>query len=180
MKNRLRTAIKSKRDLLTRQEIDKSSKIIKDKLFSLPGYKKSKTILYYVSFGSEVNTHDMIMESLQTKSVVVPKLAEKGLSLSKISSFHDLDTGAYGILEPKRLKIIDEKEIDLIIVPGIAFDKNLHRIGFGHGNYDSLLKKFPNVEKVALAFSVQIVDRVPEEKHDIKVDKIITEEEIIQ
>ena len=175
MKHIIRNRIRSKRELVSQEEIEKNSKIIKDKLFSLPEYKKSKQILYYVSFGSEVNTHEMIKESLETKTVVVPKFEEDELKLSRIDSFNELETGSYDILEPRKLKEIDEKKIDLIIVPGIAFDKNLHRIGFGHGHYDRLLKRFPKVKKIGLAFNMQIVDKIPNDEWDVKVDDVITD-----
>lgn len=180
MKHIIRDQVRSQRELLLQKEIEKNSDIIKDRLFSLPEYKKAKKILYYASFGSEVGTHEMIKESLETKKVVLPKFTEDGLELSGIDSFEDLEIGTYDILEPRELKKIEEEKIDLIIVPGIAFDKRRHRIGFGQGHYDRLLKDFPKVEKIALAFNMQIVDKVPNEEWDIQVDKIITEKGIIQ
>ena len=180
MKHIIRSQIKSKRELLSQEEISQKSEIIRNKLFSLPEYKKAKMILYYVSFGSEVDTHDMIKESLETKTVVAPKFEEDELKLSKIRSFNDLEKGSYDILEPKKLREINEKKIDLIIVPGVAFDKNRHRIGFGQGHYDRLLKNFLKVEKIALAFNMQIVDKIPNEEWDVRVDKIITEDNIIE
>jgi 5-formyltetrahydrofolate cyclo-ligase len=180
MKHIIRDQIRSKRELLPSEEIEKNSKKIKDTLFSLNEYKKAKKILYYVSFGSEVNTHGMIEESLETKRVAVPKFEGDELKISRLRSFKDLHIGTYDILEPKKLRAIDEKKIDLIIVPGIAFDKTKHRIGFGHGHYDRLLKHFPKVNKIALAFSIQIVDKIPNDEWDVKVDKIITEKDIIQ
>ncbi len=180
MKHIIRDQIRSKRELLPQEDIDKKSKIIQDKLFSLSEYKNAGEILFYVSFGSEVDTHDMIKESLNTKKVVVPKFTEDGLHLSRIDSFEELQKGTYDILEPMKLKKINEKNIDLIIVPGIAFDKRRHRIGFGQGHYDRLLKRFPDVKKIALAFNMQMVDKIPNDEWDIKVDKIITENSMIE
>lgn len=175
MKRLLRKKILEKRNKLTRKQIIKKSNIIKEKLFSLPDYEKAKKILFYVSFGSEVDTHDMIKESLKIKKVVVPKVKDHELILSRIHSFSELSYGKYKILEPVKIKKIDVKKVDLIIVPGIVFDKKGYRIGYGKGYYDGLLKRFDHAKKIGLAFKLQIVDSIPAEEHDIRVDKIISE-----
>ena len=177
MKQELRQDILKKRNNLTSFEIKGKSEKIKQLLFSLPEYKNSKKILYYVSFGSEVNTHNMIKESLKTKKVVVPKIKEQNLILSRIYSFSELSNSSYNILEPVKTKRIDEKKIDLIIVPGIAFDKKGNRIGYGKGYYDKLLKKL-NAKKIALSFEMQLINNIPKQKHDVSVDMIISEKKI--
>ena len=175
MKQELRKRILEKRNSLAKEEIKEKSKIIKEKLFSLEEYKKAKKILFYISFGSEVDTHDMIKESLKIKKTVVPKCRNHELELSRIHSFDELEEGYCKILEPVKIKKIDEKIVDLIIVPGIVFDRKGDRIGYGKGYYDRLLTRFPHVKKIGLAFSLQIVDSIPTEEHDIKVDRVITE-----
>ena len=141
----------------------------------MPEYKKAKTVSFFVSFGSEVDTHDMIKEALKEKEVCVPVVQGDYIALSKINGLGDLDKeGKYGILEPSSIIEIDKELVDLIIVPGVAFDKKGYRIGYGRGYYDKLLKEF-NGKTIGLAFSLQIVNKIPKEEHDIRVDKVITE-----
>ena len=175
MKQAIRKQILKERDSLTEKEIKEKSKLIEEKLFSLPEYKKAKTVSFFVSFGSEVYTHDMIKEALKEKEVCVPVVQGDYILLSKINGFGDLDKqGKYGILEPSSIIEIDKELVDLIIVPGVAFDKKGYRIGYGRGYYDKLLKEF-NGKTIGLAFSLQIVNKIPKEEHDIRVDKVITE-----
>jgi len=179
MKKQFRADIRKRRDELTKKEIKEKSSIIKDRLFSLPEYKKAKKIVYYASFGSEVDTHDMIKESLSSKKIVVPKVKGHELVLSRIHSFDELSHGKYNILEPSEIREIDEKKVDVIIVPGVVFDKKGYRIGYGKGYYDKLLHRFGHAVKIGLAFDMQIVDSVPKEEHDIKMDIVITEKRVM-
>ena len=101
--------------------------------------------------------------------------------LSKLSDFSHLEKNPIGILEPKKEHIapFDISDVDIVVVPGIVFDMYGHRIGFGNGGYDLLLNDSKAL-KVGLAFSFQIFDRVPAEAHDVPVDIIVTEKEIIR
>ncbi|MBI4399828.1 5-formyltetrahydrofolate cyclo-ligase, partial [Candidatus Micrarchaeota archaeon] len=105
---------------------------------------------------------------------------KKEIELSEIRSLEELAPGAYGILEPKKefLRPAGYEEIQLVIVPGIAFDLKGNRIGYGLGYYDKLLPKL-KCPKLALAFNFQVLPEIVEEKHDVKVDKIITETDVI-
>jgi len=181
MKNQLKESILEKRNSLPQEEIIEKSNKIKNNLFNLAQYKKSKTIMFFVSFNSEVSTHDMIKESLKTKTVIVPKVAHHEIEPSVIIDFDNLVPGGkFGILEPIEAMKIAYKNIDLILVPGIAFDKEGHRIGYGFGYYDKFLKKVPKAFKIGLAFDFQVVDKVPREEHDVPVDLIVTEKEVIE
>jgi len=175
MKKEMRKQILEKRNSLTKEEIKEKSKIIKKKLFSSEEYQQAKTVSFFVSFSSEVDTHDMIKEALKEKEVCVPVVQGDYMVLSKINGFGDLDKqGKYGILEPSSVIEVDKELVDLIIVPGVAFDRRGYRIGYGRGYYDKVLKDF-NGKTIGLAFSLQIVDSIPAEEHDIKVDRVITE-----
>jgi len=183
MKEILRKEIKEKRKKQSKEEQRKKSKEIKEKLFNLKEYKEAKTILIYVSYNSEVFTHEMIKEALNNKNVVVPISNTKNntLSLSILESWNDLESSSYGILEPKKDKIkeIPIDEIDLIIVPGVAFDIRGNRMGHGKGYYDKLLEKTKLIT-IGLAFEFQLVNKIPTEKHDKPVNIIITEKRIIK
>ena len=181
MKNQLKQSILEKRNSLSKEEILEKSRKIKDALFNLESYKKSKTAMFFVSFNSEVNTHDMIKESIGRKIIVVPKVVNKEIEPSVIIDLDNLiPSGKFGILEPIELMKIAYKNIGLVLVPGIAFDREGHRIGYGFGYYDKFLKKVPKAVKIGLCFDFQVVDKVPREEHDVPVDLIVTEERIIE
>lgn len=184
MKEEIRKDIlKIRKNMLKSEVIDKSNKI-KTKLFELSNYKTAHTILFYVSYNNEVFTNDMIKESMSDgKKAVVPKTDKKNrkLILSELTSWDDLEVGAYNILEPKKnyIKEISIKSIDLIIVPGIVFDINGNRIGHGMGYYDRLLNMSYHIPSIGLAFEFQIVENIDPEEHDEKIDIIVTEKRII-
>ena len=179
MKKEMRKQILEKRNSLTKEEIKEKSKLIEEKLFSLPEYKKAKTVSFFVSFGSEVDTHDMIKEALKEKEVCVPVVQGDYIALSKINGLGDLDKeGKYGILEPSSIIEVDKEMVDLIIVPGVAFDKKGYRIGYGKGYYDNLLRDYKG-NTIGLCFALQMIGKVPVKEHDVRVKKVITEKEII-
>ena len=180
MKNQLRDGILEKRDSLPKEEVISKSRNIEERLFNLDSYKKSRTVMLFVSFNNEINTHGMIRNSLGKKAVVVPKVIEHEIEPSVIIDLDNLiPAGKFGILEPIDIMKIAYKNIDLVLVPGIAFDLSGHRIGYGFGYYDKFLKKVPKAVKIGLAFDFQVVDKVPAEEHDVPVDFIITEKRVI-
>jgi 5-formyltetrahydrofolate cyclo-ligase len=137
-------------------------------------------LLFYVSYDNEVATHDTIKRSLlDGKRVVVPcaNTAEKTLSLSYLRRWNDLTPGAYSIPEPRQEYRMPAQieDLDLCIIPGVAFDEAGHRIGHGMGFYDRLLHYPHQVLKIGLAFELQIVPAIPAEDHDIGLDLILTE-----
>ncbi len=180
MKNKLKNDVLEKRNSLAQEEILEISRKIEDKLFSLEHYKKSRVVMFFVSFNSEVHTHGMIKRALQDKTVIVPKVVQNEIEPSIILDFDSLlPSGRFGILEPIEAMKIAYKSIGLILVPGIAFDKEGHRIGYGHGYYDKFLKKVPKAIKIGLAFDSQIIDKIPNEQHDVPVDLVVTEKRVI-
>ncbi|OYT27742.1 5-formyltetrahydrofolate cyclo-ligase [Thermoplasmatales archaeon ex4572_165] len=183
MKEKLRKEIKQKRRNISKEENRKKSKEIKEKLFGLKEYKDAKIVLFYVSYDGEVFTHELIKEALDDKKVVVPISNKKdcSLSLSILEFWDDLIEGPYRILEPKKdcIKEISIDEIDLIVVPGVAFDENGNRLGHGKGYYDRLLEK-TKAKTVGLAFEFQIVKNIPTDRNDVPVDLIITKDRIVK
>ena len=101
------------------------------------------------------------------------------MSLSYINSMDDMKKGAYGILEPKTVRKADENNIDVILVPGLAFDRNGGRMGFGKGYYDRLLESSKAV-KIGLCYDFQILEKIPTESHDVPMNFVITEKEILE
>lgn len=184
MKKQLREQIINRRKSLIYSEVQHKSAMIQQRLFSTSWYKNASCILFYVSYNNEVNTHNMIKETLRRdKTVIVPKTdtEKKTLILSKLESWDDLCLGSYSILEPKDHCVRDTalSSIDLCIIPGVVFDCEGNRIGHGGGYYDRLFQNTCHAHRVGLAFEFQIVNTIPSEPHDIKVEKIITEERAI-
>lgn len=182
-KNSIRHIVLSKRNALSAQEIREKSKIIHEKLFALPEFVKAKTVCLFMSFGSEVHTQEVIEYCFgHGKKVVIPAMAGSMGELvpAEFLGFDKLKEVAFGIKEPHPVKKVPIEEIDLVVAPGIAFDEQFNRIGFGKGYYDKFLSKFPsNVPIVAIAFDFQVLLQIPTEAHDKKMSKIITEKRII-
>jgi len=182
MKKRLRKELIEKRKKLSKKEVLEKSKQIEKRLFEMKEFKQASTILFYVSYDNEVYTHDMIKECTSGKKIAVPICDKKDrcLILSELGSWDNLESGSYGILEPKKEKVkeISISEVDVIIVPGVGFDLNCHRIGHGKGYYDNLLKNSKAL-LIGLAYDWQIVKHIPIEEHDVLMDKIVTEKRII-
>ncbi len=177
----IRKIINDKRKRLDPFSKQKFDRKIFEALLQLPEWKNAKNILMYVSHSYEVDTHIIIRTHLDEKNIIVPKTNKinNTLILHKISTFNELKKGNYNILEPvSHTKKIDPKYIDLAVIPGIAFDLKGHRIGYGKAYYDNLI---PNLKckKIGLAYSFQIVDNVPAEKHDQPVDLLITEDQTL-
>lgn len=184
-KKSFRKKILDDRGKLSTENINNFSHIIAEKLYEMDSFKDAKTIMSFISFGDEINTHEIIKHSIDLgKKIVVPiTIPEtKELKTSQVLDFSELEIGYYDILTPKKefLRFVDPMTIDLILVPGVVFARNGYRIGYGGGYYDRFLSKLnQNPNKIGLAFDLQIVDKVPTESFDIPADLIITEKETI-
>ena len=183
MKRQLRKKLLEKRNALSEEEVIKKSKFIIRKLLHLKEFKEAKTALLYVSKENEADTTKLIKKLLKEnkKTIIVPRV-KKGkneLELHKISSFNDLATGHYSVLEPIKSSLVSADKIELVIVPGIAFDKKGNRLGYGNGYYDVLLKKVLSTT-IALAYDFQVINHVPSDKLDVPLDIIITDKQVIR
>ena len=183
MKELIRMKHLQLRNSLSKQEAGRKSAEISKKLFSLPEFEESKVVMFYVSFENEVATPNMIEKALELgKKVCVPisKPKEKGVVAGFIKSLSDLEKKPNGLMEPKKVVVCDPKEIDLIVVPGVVFDKEGYRIGYGGGFYDKLIRQVPRKTKaIGLCFEQNVEKRLPRQSHDAKMNKIVTEERVI-
>lgn len=152
------------------------------RLFEVEDFKRAKSVMFYVSKEGEVFTHGMIEHALKTKSVVVPlvDLKQKKLELSELRKFEHLEPSTLGILEPKKeyIKYVKIEDVDLFVVPGIAFDRAGNRVGYGKGYFDRLLAK-TKASIFGLSYDFQIVPLIECSKHDVRVNKIVTESRVI-
>lgn len=160
------------------------SETIINKLYDTSFYKDAEVIMTFISFGDEVNTHDFIKKSLSDgKKIVVPITFPKTreIKASEIHGFDELEIGYHNILTPKNefIRFINPEDIDLAIIPGVAFDRDGYRVGYGGGYYDRFLSKYPNIKKLGIAFDLQLIDKVPKEDFDIPVEYLLTEKELV-
>ena len=172
-------------DLLRNQKEEdrlKKSRAIQDRLFALPEFQRSPCIMFYASFEGEVDTTNMIKQALKLKKrIALPTIVknQKRLVPYLIHDFDkDLTPGPYGILEAsdKNAGPIDIDQLDLVIVPGIAFDRNNKRLGRGAGYYDRFLSGLPSdTPTIGLAFDFQIFPSLPHvDAHDTPVTRVIS------
>ena len=190
------TALRERKDALRKQahanrnaqeNKDELSRRIVGAFMALPEYATAETVMFYIDVRSEVRTrHDLELALQSGKTIVVPWCNADGeLELFKLDSMDELEIGMYKILEPRtELRGLAEKQVnvellDLIMVPGVGFDRRGARTGHGKGYYDKLLQHArSNTPLVALAFECQMFDEIPMADHDIFMDKIITEDHV--
>jgi len=187
IKSELRRQAQAERNSLDSRLVLRFGKIIENRLINHEWFISGKSVFIYVSMGNEVPTHTVINNALAGgKTVSVPRIGP-GTQMHAVpirSIEQDLEPGKLGILEPKSyLRPVSEACIDLIIVPGLLFDKSGYRIGYGKGYYDSFLdmieRNSPHCRTIGLAFNSQVVQKLPHEKHDKPVILIITEKQML-
>ncbi len=185
-KEQLRKQMLTKLVSLAKNELRRRSKNVEIKLSSLSLYKDSEVILFYYPLKGEVDVREIIRKAFSNKKVCLPvtDFANKNLRIFQINNLEsNLVKGTFGIKEPnkEKAKELDIREIDTVIVPGLAFDRLKNRLGRGGGFYDRLLGKLPNsTNKVGVAFDFQILESLPTNLlTDQRVDMIITESYII-
>lgn len=176
IKQALRKQFREKRRTLPPDLNGEKSLLITRKLLELKEFKDAKSVLFYVSTPEEVDTHGAIKESLALgKSVYVPKMNGERLSICPLLDLEELKPGDLGILEPcEPASSVHTKTIDLIVIPGLAFDHKGNRLGHGKGYYDRLLKETKGF-KVGLAFDEQVTEELPTESHDVPLDLLLTD-----
>jgi 5-formyltetrahydrofolate cyclo-ligase len=160
------------------------SAAIQEQLFRLPEVQQAELVLFFVGFGSEVDTLPMIEEALrQGKLVAAPKVVRgnPNLALRQVEQPESqLQPGTMGILEPDdTCQEIALEQIQLILVPAVAWEESGYRLGYGGGFYDRLLAR-SKAPKVGLGFDCQVVAAVPRDAHDLPVDKLITESRLLE
>jgi len=183
-KKKIRNKMVELRKNISMEKVLEWSEKIEKRLFTLQEYVDADAVMFYVSYNSEVYTHDMIKKALKVKKKVVVPLSDTGnkdIIPIEIKGFDAFKPGAYGILEPfyHPERVVSKDELDLVVVPGVAFDLEGHRIGHGLGYYDSFLRETRG-RKIGFAFEFQVVPSLPQEKQDVRVDKIVTEKNVIE
>lgn len=146
------------------------------KVESLAAFQQAKTILMYWSMEDEVQTHDFVNRWYKEKTILLPCVDGDDLRLRQYSGPECLIEGEqFGIGEPTGPEYTELDKVEMIIVPGVAFDSQNNRMGRGRGFYDRLLKSTPNAYKVGVAFDFQMVENVPTEPFDVAMNTVISE-----
>ncbi|MCP4888889.1 MAG: 5-formyltetrahydrofolate cyclo-ligase [Rubripirellula sp.] len=167
---------------------DEVSQQITTRVIALPEYQAANCVMWYVDVRAEARTRHALPQALESgKNVVIPYCVDGELELFHLQSMDELETGMYKILEPREdlrsvdAKRIDVSELDLILVPGVAFDARGGRTGHGKGYYDKLLENAKaETPLIALAFECQMFDEIPMQDHDIFMDKVVTEAKVYE
>lgn len=186
-KENLRRYILRLRNRQSIGEVEQKSADIVEQVLLLHEYVRARGIACYVSKDSEVNTRTLIRNALdRDKRVLVPvvKAGDIDLFFSEVKDLgKELAPGTFGILEPKpeSVRPVDLEAVDLIFVPGIVWDRDGYRLGWGRGYFDRVLTKLPeHVRSAGLAFNMQLINRVPRDQFDVPVDMVVTESRVIR
>ena len=182
MKDAIRQQVLARRDAEPAQARAAASAVITAHVAALPEFREANSVLAYMSMGSEFDTAGLVDALLSTGRVLgLPRVnrAERRLDLYRVRDpVTELVPGTWGIREPDpaRCAPLDGSAVDVVVVPGVAFDRGAHRLGYGGGFYDRLLAApVARAWRVAPAFSTQLVDGVPVEPHDLPMDIVVTE-----
>lgn len=192
-KEQIRIHHKKLRNMLSVEERKFYSQLIQEKLRMTIEYQNCSHLFAFVSFGTEVNTLDIIRQAfIDNKKVSVPKVEAHGMEFYEIHSLEGLISSKFGVPEPSssedtRYKVMihsieTDQENRLMLLPGLAFDSTGNRIGYGAGYYDRYISKFPinHFYKMAIAYDFQLMEQIAAEDYDIKADAIITPTQRIQ
>lgn len=158
---------------------DYSAKILLN-LDKIDEYKIAENVLLFANAGSEVYTDDIFLSCVQNgKSVYYPKVVGEDMVFVKVSDLNELIPAYRGIREPSETLTGSDTLSDAVIIcPGLGFTKSGERIGYGGGFYDRFISKNPRLYRIGLCFEAQICDHIPTEENDLKMNKVVTEEDI--
>lgn len=178
-KNKLRKEISKEKENVSFLELEMRSKEVFATLEALDIFQKAKNIFIYNSLKDEVQTMSFINRWINQKNFYLPVTTAQGeIFFRKYTDQSNLQSGSLGISEPEGENYTDYRKVDMVIVPGIAFDRKMNRLGRGKGYYDRFLSQ-TSIPKVGVCFDMQLKDQIPVETHDVKMDYIVSENEIL-
>lgn len=179
-KQQIRAGLKEKRNFIPREQREEFSGRICEELRAFIKAEKPKAVYFYYPLGSEVNllplAEELLTEEASAKDRIIafPRTCGDTMEFYPVASLADFTEGAFHIMEPAGDVFLTEEE-PLVLVPGLGFDRQGNRMGYGKGFYDRYFARFPSCRKMGAAFDVQIVEQIPAEKHDIRMDFVVTE-----
>lgn len=173
-KNELRRTIRARKRAMTEKEIVSRSEKLGQLFAQSDAYKAAKTIYGYLPYNQEVRTVPMLEQALKDgKQVAVPKVYGEEMKFLYLDDLTKVSKGYAGIPEPIADEPVADDETALVLMPGLAFDPQGHRIGYGGGFYDKFLAAEPNHPTLALCYEFQMLTRLDTEEHDIPVDTVL-------
>ena len=181
-KRALRREVIARRDALPEPTRAAASRAIAERVTALPEAGEAGSVMLFWSFGSEVDTAPLIERwTAQGKTVALPRIEGSDVVPVVFAPGAATTETAFGAMEPAEGRVLDPSELDLVVVPGVAFDRTGNRVGYGAGYYDRFLRRTrEGVPAVAIAFALQVVPEVPAGRTDRRVDAIVTEAEVIR
>lgn len=168
----LRKKYKEKRDNI-KNKVTKDN-LIYQKVINNKDILSSKTLLIYISINNEVDTIKIINYFLNTKNIAVPKIIDNDMFFCYVTNLNELTSGKYNIPEPTNENIVTDFDNAICIVPGICYDKNNYRVGYGKGYYDRFLSK-NKIKTIGLCYKECMIEKIDNDKYDYKIDEVITE-----
>ena len=173
-KQALRKEIREKKRAMTEQQIVAASQRLAELFLASDAYKQAKTIYGYLPYNQEVRTVPMLQQALRDgKKVAVPKCYGDEMRFIYLDDLSKVEKGYCGIPEPIADEPVAHDENALVLMPGLAFDPQGHRMGDGGGFYDKFLEQEPNHPTIALCYDFQMLDHLETEAHDIPVDTVL-------
>lgn len=168
----LRKKYKEKRDNI-KNKVTKDN-LIYQKVINNKDILSSKTLLIYISINSEVDTTKIINYFLNTKNIAVPKIIDNDMFFCYVTNLNELTSGKYNIPEPTNENIVTDFDNSICIVPGICYDKENYRVGYGKGYYDRFLSK-NKIKTIGLCYKECMIEKIDNDKYDYKIDEVITD-----
>ena len=173
-KQELRKQIRAQKRAMTIAQIEEKSRILGELFAQTEEYRRAGTIYGYLPYNQEVRTVPMLEQALADgKRVAVPKCYGDEMRFIYLEDLSQVEKGYCGIPEPIADEPIAEDETALVLMPGLAFDPQGHRMGYGGGFYDKFLEKEPNHPTIALCYEFQMLEHLETEAHDIPVDTVL-------
>ncbi len=170
LKQELRAVLSQKRRVLRAEQVETASAAVVDKVMASVEFQKAKTVMLYYPIHNEIDLRGLLRLAPE-KQYFLPVTHRKSIEVRSYAKGDKLKKGKFGIPEPQTEAY--KGKMDLILVPGVAFDKKGHRMGRGGGYYDRFLKRFRHAKKVGVAYKFQMVKKVPTSWHDVKMDRVI-------
>lgn len=179
-KRSIRQKLLMQRRLLAVAECSQRSRVVQQRLLATRAYDQASVLALYAPIHNEVQTEDVFAAALHDgKRVCFPRVQGAALEFIEVRDQASLQPGAFGILEPTGAEVLASADIDLVVLPGVGFDRTGYRLGYGQGYYDRTVPAEGSAVLAGLAYDFQVVDELPAEDHDICLDLLIVDSEVL-
>ena len=180
-KQAMRARMRELRSAIPPEERRSLAKQIEERAFALSAVRDAETVMLFSSFGAEVPTQGMIERAWEAgQRVVLPVLHQGAIHVAAVRRGQALRITRYGPREPLEDEPVPAQEIDVVVAPGLAFDRSANRLGYGGGHYDRLLGRLrPGARAIGIGFQIQLVDAVPHGRSDRPLDSVVTDREVV-